>query len=281
MQIDRIVRYFHAKTRPQREVIEVAPFTLYLHLTSQDLENSVALLNSAPGDDLQRALPRLEQIFANRERRPSIQWIDCQAPTLADDLLNAGYTVGERQPVLFCLPEQINPPHNAPLLEYVVLSAESSLEEVEEGWNVNARGFDPDSALGTPDEIEEFRRSLAHCRAFTARLDGIGVGAGMFIDLHEGVTELMGIATLKPFRRRGIASALTAYMTNYTFNFGASLTFLVAASPIASRVYRRIGYQVCGYLMSATRDDRTQMTQMHADFRRSERIYHGHEYGWP
>jgi predicted GNAT family acetyltransferase len=67
----------------------------------------------------------------------------------------------------------------------------------------------------------------------------------MFTEIHEGVTELVGITTLSPFRRRGIAAALTAYMTLIAFQQGATLVFLIAANAQAGRVYERAGFLPC------------------------------------
>jgi predicted GNAT family acetyltransferase len=110
--------------------------------------------------------------------------------------------------------------------------------------------------MGTRQEIEVFRQSLVTARSFTARWDGEGVAAGMFTEIEEGVTELAGITTLEPYRRCGIASALTATITEAAFDHGAGITFLIAASSAASRVYQRVGYIHVAHLMTWTNRER-------------------------
>jgi predicted GNAT family acetyltransferase len=101
-----------------------------------------------------------------------------------------------------------------------------------------------------------FRQSLILSRAFLARLHGQPVAAGMFTEIHGELTELVGITTLESFRRRGIASALTAYMTRIAFQQGATQVFLIAANAQAGRVYECVGFRALAtqvvYEVSAT-----------------------------
>ena len=60
----------------------------------------------------------------------------------------------------------------------------------------------------------------------------------MFEAIIGGVTELMGIATLPEYRRRGFAAYLTAAMAQSAFTHGATLVFLCAVSEEAGRVYQ-------------------------------------------
>lgn len=144
---------------------------------------------------------------------------------------------------MLCTPETLRPPPVIPGLTLLALSSTSPFEEVEAGWNLNALGFDPAAAPGTPEEVEAFRRGLVTSRAFIARLNGQGVGAGMFDEIHDGVTELTGITTLMPYRGRGIAAALTAGAAQNAFAQGVQLAFLVADNEQAGRVYERIGFR--------------------------------------
>jgi hypothetical protein len=70
------------------------------------------------------------------------------------------------------------------------------VEEICEGLDTNALGFDPQAEGATLHEAEEFRSSLLLSQAFTAYLHEHPVGAGMFTEIHEGLTELVGITTV-------------------------------------------------------------------------------------
>ena len=58
----------------------------------------------------------------------------------------------------------------------------------------------------------------------------------------DGITELVGIATGVPFRRRGIATCLTDLSLRWAFAHGVDIACLTAADRDAGRVYERTGF---------------------------------------
>ena len=72
----------------------------------------------------------------------------------------------------------------------------------------------------------------------------------MYTPPYGGVTELAGITTLDRFRGRGIATALTAYMTQSAFTQNCDLVFLTTSNPIARRAYERAGFQPAGMVLT-------------------------------
>ncbi len=58
----------------------------------------------------------------------------------------------------------------------------------------------------------------------------------------DGVTEVAGLATLEPFRRRGIATGLTALAVQRAMEQGAKVVCLTAADERAGRVYEQVGF---------------------------------------
>jgi predicted GNAT family acetyltransferase len=86
-------------------------------------------------------------------------------------------------------------------------------------------------------------RLAASAGSFLARLEGAPVAAADFTVPLDGFTELVGIATLPAYRRRGIASALTAAATETAFARGVRVAFLSAEDEHAGRVYERVGFR--------------------------------------
>ncbi len=244
----RVQGYVQVKARAGRESLIVGGFTLYLPMGNETGGVALALPNQSDSSLKPSVLERIERVATKRGHTACFHWLDCYAPKLAGALGQAGYVVREATPLLVCQPGQVLVPATAPL-DMVTISANSPPEDVAENWNINARGFDPSATLAQPSDVLEFRRSLQKTRAFTARLGGVGVSAGMYTDIHEGVTELVGIATLPAYRRRGFGGALTAFATRTAFADGTSLAFLTAANEEASRVYQRVGYQLTGNLL--------------------------------
>ena len=101
------------------------------------------------------------------------------------------------------------------------------LEEICEGLDTTALGFNPQAERATPQEAEEFRQNPLFSRTYTAHLQEQPAGAGRFTEIHQGWTELGGITTLLPFRRRGIAAVVTAFLAQEAFRQGATRAFLL------------------------------------------------------
>jgi len=245
----RVQSYLHGKARAGRETLIIGGFTLYLHGGDATSGISLVLPNHPDVRLAPSALERMGRIFAKRERVACFQFLDSYAAGLADALAGAGYRVQEETSTLICQPGQIFPSAPMPGLEIAMIGANSPPEDVAENWNINALGFDPRATLMGPGDVAGFRSSLQRSKAFTARLHGTGVGAGMYTDILDGVTELVGIATLTEYRRRGIGGALTAFATQTAFADGAELVFLTAASQEAGRVYQKVGFQPVGKLL--------------------------------
>lgn len=122
------------------------------------------------------------------------------------------------------------------------VTAQADLAAIVENLDLNARGFDPSAPATTEAEAEQFRRGMNGGVAFTARLDGVGVAAGMHLPVTDGTAELAGITTLVPYRGRGIGAALTEAIARHAVHNGAETLFLSTDNPVAQRVYERLGF---------------------------------------
>jgi ribosomal protein S18 acetylase RimI-like enzyme len=239
----RLHSYLCVKAELDHAVVSLPSFSLSVHATDTSPETNCAFPRAQPPEEWSRAILTLRRAFVERQRRPYVRFLESLSPALASALSVAGFVEVQRASVMLCTPETLHFPSAVSGLTLHSLSSTSPFEDVEAGWNLNALGFDPTAALATPEDVERFRRSLVTSRAFIARLNGEGVGAGMFDEVRNGVTELAGITTLAPYRCRGIAAALTAGATQSAFDQGVQLAFLVAANEQAGRVYERIGFR--------------------------------------
>jgi ribosomal protein S18 acetylase RimI-like enzyme len=243
-QSEKLQSYLRESARAQSETVPVPPFTLFLHATDKSRNANVLIPDSPIRGDIREVLRRAESLCAAHACQAHIRFLSTYAPELPLSLQACGYDEAESLPVLICTSESYRPADPVPGLEMITVSQDSSLEEVKEGWNTNALGYDLDADLATDEQAEAFRQSLEGCRGFTARLHGQAVGAGMFNPIKENITELVGITTLAPFRRCGIATYLTAFATQVAFALGAEMVFLIAENAQAQRVYERVGYDL-------------------------------------
>jgi ribosomal protein S18 acetylase RimI-like enzyme len=179
--------------------------------------------------------------FQRQGARPQVEFLAELFPGLPARLKLAGSQEGQRQPVLLLHQRDMQSLSAPPQMEFLALTQASSLEEIRENLDTNTLGFN-EPAGATEREVVEFRAGPATSRAFTLRVDGYPVAAGMLEAIRGGVTELLGIATLPAFRRRGFDAYLTAAMAESAFACGATLVFLCAVSQEAARVYERVRF---------------------------------------
>ena len=248
--LERIHRYIIASRQVDAEpptVMVVGPFTVLLHPSDAAVERNIAVPSAQDVGAPDGWRESLRAAFLSHGRKPAVQWIAPYAPQLETVLQAAGFTEHSRNTVLACAPGELRAPAPLPGLSVITISDVSSVAEMRENLDANAFGFDPAHAQPATDEqAARFLAELTSARAFTARRDGRAVGAGMYIEPREGVTELAGIATLEPFRGQGIAAALTTSMTQVAFANGCDLVYLTTTNPVAARVYARVGFQPIG-----------------------------------
>jgi GNAT superfamily N-acetyltransferase len=157
-------------------------------------------------------------------------------------------------PVLACTAQTFRPMPAPSGLEFVVLSQYASLPDVQEGLDTNAWGFDPAAPAATETDAKAFRAQLITNRAFTAKLNKQPAAAGMFTPPIDGIAELVGMTTLAPYRRRGVAAALTSEIVRVAFVHQVDTVILQTNNPVAYRVYQRIGFLPVAMLAPCHRD---------------------------
>jgi GNAT superfamily N-acetyltransferase len=242
--IDRLQRVMRETAREQYEAQPVPPFTAFFHPRDLLIYLNYAIPDEPAGGDLGASIAALRAAYRARGRRTRLEFIEEFAPALAPSLRVAGLTEEARQPLMGCSPESWRAAPEVAGLRIVMLDDAAPLETIKEHLATNERGFNPQASGHFGDaDAERFRRGLARGRAFTAYLDGQPAGTGMFNPPRDGLAELVGITTLEPLRRRGVASAVTAWMAREAFGLGADLAFLTAADEAASRVYERVGFR--------------------------------------
>ena len=251
--LECVQTYLRRQARRGRIAQALAAFTVYTPATDDAADTPHAIPRHLRRTIRDADLDELHVIFGRQSARPRVEFLAGLYPDLPERLASVGYQETRRQSVLLARPHDIPssppPPHTA----LIVLSRASSLEEVRENLDTNALGFD-EPAGATEGQAEAFRAGLLTSRAFTLRMEGRSVAAGMFEAIMGGVTELMGIATLPQYRRQGFAAYLTAAMAQSAFTHGATLVFLCAVSEEAGRVYQRVGFRSCELLVEYTRE---------------------------
>lgn len=247
MSITRLQAYLRRNAREQYEAVSVPPFTLFFHpkdplaFFNYAIPDE-ALIDGASGD-LGVSLAKLREVFVARDRRPRFEFIEEFAPALVPALRKTGFVEEERQQGMMCYPDTFQVAPDVVGLTITRLTRTSPMSELQDLATVQSQAFNPaNTRAANEGETQQFITDLHEGMAFLARLAGQPVGAGLWTTPFDGLTEVTGLATLEPFRRLGIATALTASAVQTAFEQGVEAVYLTAADERAGRVYERVGF---------------------------------------
>jgi ribosomal protein S18 acetylase RimI-like enzyme len=234
--IDRMQRFLRATAANRREVVGSPPFTVYIEPGEALKFHNYAV----PDGDVVPAreeIERMRELFRERERLPRLEWIEEFAPRVAPELARAGMLQELRTPLMGCEPADL-----------IAASADVdslSIEPIRDGdlrpaSDVRQSGFGNDPLA--PDEAPRDPRAKGG-GGVLARSGAEPVAVGGWTAVIDGVSELVGIATLERWRRRGLGGAVTAALAREAFAAGAGLCVLTPADEDAMRVYERAGFR--------------------------------------
>lgn len=247
--VDRIQTYLR-QDYEDRKVVDAAPFHVCLGGGESKPDSSVAVpcQRTIESDD---DLLHMEDAFWQHRQSPRIQFLDRYSPTLTALLGQNGYELIGEEMVLACTADSIRPAPKMPGLTTLVLSGDSSLADVKDGLQQTSQlGFNPFATRMLDTDAEMFRKTLVTGQAFVLRLDKNPVAAGMFKEIHDGLTQAVGLTTLENYRRQGFAAYLTGYMTKYAFSRHVDTVFLTTSVDGTENVYRRVGFNPCATLLT-------------------------------
>jgi GNAT superfamily N-acetyltransferase len=219
-----IQQYLRAVVAAERDPVDAGAFTLYLNRTdTQHPFLNYAIPNEGAEPDDGSSL-----VAAARERGlvPRVEAVEPCAPWVRD---LPGFEIeGELRLMASEAP--------------VALESEAEIAVVRKGSpHVAGLVGAQMEAFGEPPPTPE-RIAAWNGRAVAAIVDGEVVGGASWTRVLDGMTEVAGIGVREPFRRRGIAAALTSEATRQGFLEGARLAVLVPGHEGAARVYERAGF---------------------------------------
>ncbi|WP_439427659.1 GNAT family N-acetyltransferase [Micromonospora sp. LA-10] len=223
--------------------VEVGPFVLGLDPTTTSPYVNYA--TPRPGAAVTAAdVTTLVAAFRAADRTPRLEYVTGCAPDLEALLTAAGFVVEARHTYLLCVPATlVSPP-------------------VPDRFRLCEPGADPLRAALISVQNEAFGDDSVASEADVARLrhqqdaggvavmalteDGGCAGGGGAAAPAGAVSEVAGIAVRAPYRRRGLASAITAEVTRRLFGASTEVAWLEAGGEDSWRVYERVGYRPGG-----------------------------------
>ncbi|WP_051343126.1 GNAT family N-acetyltransferase [Pseudonocardia spinosispora] len=218
----------------------VGPF-----LVSFDAHDAGLFRNYAVPDDTtvptQKEVDELVAAFTERGRTPRFEYLPDLCPEVEPALLAAGFTVEHRLPIMTCPPTEVRSRPAPPEVELLLAHSDEQLREVAEACN--EAYLQPGV---TDHDVARLRRTLDRGALVVLAADratGRGVGGGLCGAPHKGVSELAAIGVRAPFRRRGIATAMTGLLTRSCPAAGISTPFLTPEAEPEKCLYEAIGYR--------------------------------------
>ena len=247
----------------QYEAFCAPPFTLFFHATDPLPFFNYAIpeasfAQAAPFENLAASLARLRAEFAARRRVPRFEFVEACAPDLSAALETHGFILENRAQLMVCPrgSERVAPAVAG--LDVEALDARTSLEKLALFLDVQRRAFRlPSPRPATREEARSLCDSLGNGFALMGRIGGRPVATAMIQPGEDGLAELVGVATLEEFRRRGIGGALSFEAVLRAFGSSLSLVFLSAADAGAGRVYEAAGFSAAGHSLFYTAERMT------------------------
>lgn len=246
--IERIQSQLRASAAAIYEAVVVPPFTCFVNPDDANRGYNYAIPDEPITGDPGQPLDDLAAFYRSRERSPRFEFLEAYAPRLSTALEKRGYRLEMRSYLMTCIQNEAITPSPIPGVSIRPLTDASPLADFQALMTVQSRSFGAADALpATAVDAENFRGRFAASTFFVAALDGEVVSVGAFTPPSDGVTEVVGIATLPNYRRRGIAGLLTSQIARHAFGQGVDLAFLTAGDEAAGRVYGQVGFQSAGY----------------------------------
>ncbi len=258
--IERIQSFLRENARRLYNSVATPPFTLFFHPDEGFKYFNYAIPDEPVEGDLREPLERLRSEFRRRGRLPRFEFIEAFAPQLPAILRQQGFVEEARQWSMLCSHQAYRTSPVVPDLQILTLSPDSPDTDVCDFLTTQRAGFgDENQAQPTPQEIQSTRDSFKRgWTAFLGRLDGQPAGVAGYSNIIDGVCEVGGVATLVAYRRRGIASFLTARAVEAAFERGADTICLTAEDERAGRVYERIGFKPFSIMLAYSDPDESQ-----------------------
>ena len=234
-----IQAYLRVAASRTRETERTGPFLATFSHPSQN-----PFLNYAIPDDGADPSPAdvaaLIDAYRRRDRVPRLEYLPGLAPLVEAALLAGGFSVEGRLPLMVCPPGAVRDLPTPEGIELIAPRSDADLLAMLTAQN-EAYG----EGLPDPSEVADRRAFLAEGGIAALARDaatGEPAGGGICDVPVNQTTELAGVGVREPFRRRGIAGALTSRLARDAFAAGTTTVFLMAAHESATHVYKRIGF---------------------------------------
>jgi ribosomal protein S18 acetylase RimI-like enzyme len=255
--LDRLDVYLDAVPRPATRTEEIGGLVLFVPTTEAGWRYYARPLRGGPEpteDDVRRTRVRQRELRLPEE----IEWVVELAPGLGAAAAAAGLRVEER-PLMVLEDRGVLAARRAATADIRLVASGDDLALI---GAVPAVGFAHAGTAGGDAGEAELRAAAATRAPAGVAFErgriaaGATVAAAAFVDglpvaygAHQpvgGASEIVGVATLPAYRRRGLGAAVTAFLAEDAMRRGVETILLSAADPDVARLYASIGFRTVG-----------------------------------
>jgi GNAT superfamily N-acetyltransferase len=227
----------------QRPGRRTGPFTAGLDPHSDDPMRNYAVPDQGARPTA-ADVDALIAMFRSGQRIPRLEYIEESAPASWPALAAAGFTVERRTPVMIATPDHHLTPRSP---AGITIRQAASHADLAVAATVQHHAYQMPDPPG-PHDIARLSRLVQRGGLVAIAVDDVSgavTGSGL-VDVASppaaaDVGELAAVGVLTAYRRRGIASAISAHLARTAHARGIGLVFL-EAEPGEEQIYRHTGF---------------------------------------
>jgi ribosomal protein S18 acetylase RimI-like enzyme len=251
--LTELERYYDAAPRSAARVEQVGPFSVFVGTGSWSYyaRPRLGVAHEFTAADIEAAAARKRELG----QPESFEWVHETTPSLLGAAREAGLDVLEAPLLVLDRAAWRAPEPPSGMLLRVLGADDPALAAAVAVQNVGFRAAgtatgpegmrERDAAIEDDDGFvrERIRRGLTVMAVAEGEYGPVAAGAHQPV---EGVSEIVGVATLPAVRRQGLGGAVTGALVEDALERGVKTVFLSAGSEDVARVYGRLGFKRVG-----------------------------------
>ena len=249
--INKMQQFLIENARQVYRSYNLGSFDVFIHEKESLSFLNYSIPTSAESKCFSKEYIEILKLFDLNKRKVRFEFLEEFAPQLSTQLLAVGLKEEYRVDFMICTRDSFTEPSS--IDGYVISSLNSSsagdklknfkvIQEISFNGNSNIQS----NLIDEKDVI----LSIGGGIGFIGCKNDISVSACQYTTIIDGITELVGIATLPQYRCKGFGAAISARATEVAFENGASIVCLSAADANASKIYASIGFAKIGTMLA-------------------------------
>lgn len=253
----RYAEYVRRNACAGRDVVRVGPFTATVNPDSPNPYFNYAVPDHG-ADPTDADVAALIATYRSRGRVPRLEYYEKLSPSVLEPLLRNGFRIEDRLALMAVRPGGVP---GCSRRAGITISLATTDAELLAAATVQHEAYAEPEPAGQR-EVSSMRALLDRGGLVVVAVDaatGAPASGGSCTAIEDGFGEIGGIAVASAYRRRGVGTAITAYLARAAHAAGAGLVLLTPAGPAEQRIYERAGFQVVGDQLHASADHRTEV----------------------